>query len=174
MARHAHPVAVVAKTRDQPRGIVMDAIAVGLRPAIYGTGWEEFVDPSLVVAPYVPNDELPAVYSSVGVLLNDHWPSMREWGFVSNRLFDALACGTAVVSDPLPELEELFGGAVASYEQPEDLLRLVRELANAGDEVRTLIDRARRAVLDRHTFDARAESVLRLLADLGSPRAAST
>jgi len=53
----------------------------------------------LVVSDYIPNEELPAVYASVGVLLNDHWQTMRERGFVSNRLFDALACGTPVISN---------------------------------------------------------------------------
>ena len=63
---HAHDVAVVAKSRDVFRSSVADAIAAGLRPAIYGSGWETFVDPALVVADYVPNEELPVVYSSVG------------------------------------------------------------------------------------------------------------
>ena len=73
-------VTVVAKSRDQYRTAVADAIESGLRPSIYGSGWEPFVDQALVVREYVPNDELPNVYSSVGVLLNDHWQTMREHG----------------------------------------------------------------------------------------------
>ena len=87
----------------------------GIRPAIYGSGWEEFVDPSLVVAPYVANEDLPIVYASAGVVLNDHWATMRADGFVSNRIFDVLACGTPVISDHLPEIAELFGDAVPTY-----------------------------------------------------------
>ena len=56
---HAHDVAVVAKSRDVFRTSVADAIAGGIRPAIYGSGWEPFVDPALVVSDYVPNEELP-------------------------------------------------------------------------------------------------------------------
>mgnify|MGYP003325756257 CR=1 FL=1 len=41
---------------------------------------------------------------------------MREWGFVSNRIFDVLACGTPVISDPVPGLHELFGDAVVTVE----------------------------------------------------------
>jgi len=63
---HGHDVAVVAKSRDVFRSSVADAIAAGIRPAIYGSGWESFVDPELVVRDYVPNEELPIVYSSVG------------------------------------------------------------------------------------------------------------
>ena len=38
-------------------------------------------------------------YSSAKIVLNDHWPDMRAHGFLSNRLYDALACGAFVISD---------------------------------------------------------------------------
>ena len=59
-------------------------------------------DPELIVAEHIENDQFPAVYSSAGVVLNDHWRTMQTWGFVSNRLFDVLACGTPVISDTVP------------------------------------------------------------------------
>jgi hypothetical protein len=162
-ARHAHRVAVVAKTRDFVRPIVADALAVGLRPAIYGSGWERFVDADLVVAQYVDNDELPLVYSSVGVLLNDHWETMRAWGFVSNRLFDALACGTPVVSDHLPDIATLFGDAVTTYEQPDELAARVGEILSDPTTARERAGRGRDTVLHAHTFDHRAHTLLALL-----------
>ena len=73
----------------------------------------------------MPNEDLPAVYSSVGVLLNDHWQTMHEWGFVSNRLFDALACGTPVISDDLPEIAGLFEGSVLTYRDATQLRELI-------------------------------------------------
>ena len=123
--QHAHAVAVVAMTRRVFRPAVAYALATGLRPAIYGTGWRDFVDPALIVAEFVPNDELATVYSSVGVLLNDHWDTMRNWGIVSNRLFDALACATPIVSDHMPEVGELFGDAVSTYADAEELRQAV-------------------------------------------------
>ena len=165
--QYAHAVAVVAKTRDQPRPIVMDAIASGLRPAIYGTGWDAFVDPYLIMGPYVANEDLPLVYSSVGVLLNDHWPAMRDWGFVSNRLFDALACGASVVSDHLPEIGPLFAGAVWTYEDRTDLRERVDEASRRGVDHQHLIARGRELVLTRHTFDVRVEEIGDLLARHG-------
>ncbi|MEY2459904.1 MAG: hypothetical protein QOG30_1734, partial [Acidimicrobiaceae bacterium] len=58
---HQHAVTVVARTRAVLRPVVADALAVGLRPAIYGDGWGDLVDPELVVADHVENDELPIV-----------------------------------------------------------------------------------------------------------------
>lgn len=162
-ATHAHPVAVVAKTREVVRPIVADALAAGLRPAIYGSGWERFVDPELVVAQYVANEELPVVYSSIGVLLNDHWETMRAWGFVSNRLFDALACGTPVVSDDLPEIAALFGDSVTTYRDPDELGHRVRELLADPKAARDRARRGRDTVLRAHTFDHRARTLLELI-----------
>jgi hypothetical protein len=165
--RYAHELAVVAKTRTVMRPMVADALAAGLRPAIYGSGWEEFVDPELVVADYVDNDELPLVYASTGVLLNDHWDTMRSWGFVSNRIFDALACGTPVVSDQLPEIEELFDGAVPTVEGPSALRATVDDLVARPEAARDRAGHGREQVLAAHTFEHRAQAIARALAAQG-------
>lgn len=165
--RHTHAVAVVAMTRHVFRPVVASAIEAGLRPAIYGGGWHEFVDDELIVAEFVRNEDLPVVYSSVGVLLNDHWDTMRAWGFVSNRLFDALACGTPVVSDHLPELEELFGDAVDAYTDAESLGRAVERALDDPIAARQRADAGRAEVLARHTFDHRASELLAAFARHG-------
>ncbi|MDQ1510884.1 MAG: hypothetical protein QOG50_2728 [Actinomycetota bacterium] len=157
---HRHDVAIVAKSRDVFRSAAADAVALGLRPAIYGSGWEQFVDPALVVREYVPNDELPTVYSSVGVLLNDHWQTMRDWGFVSNRLFDALACGTPVISDDLVELDDLFAGAVLEYHDARELRDLVAATLADPAAARDRAARGRELVREHHTFDHRAHEFL--------------
>ena len=50
---------------------------------------------------HVPNHLLSAYYASASIVLNDHWPDMATQGFVSNRIFDALAAGALVISDPV-------------------------------------------------------------------------
>ena len=57
---------VVAKSRDVLRPIVADAIAAGLRPAVYGGGWERLIDRGLVVSDHVQYEELPVVYPPPG------------------------------------------------------------------------------------------------------------
>jgi hypothetical protein len=159
-----HPVTVVAKTRGVLRPIVADAIAVGLRPAIYGGGWTELVDPTLVVAGHLDNEVVPIVYSSAGVVLNDHWASMRRWGFVSNRLFDVLACGAPVISDPVPGLAALFHGAVLEYHTPGELRMLVDQVLADPEPARSRAGAGRAIVVGAHTFDHRAEALLRAVA----------
>ncbi len=168
--RHRHPITVVAKTRDVLRPVVADALAVGLRPSIYGSGWRDLVDARLVVADHVDNDELPVVYSSAGVVLNDHWRTMQAWGFVSNRLFDVLACGAPVISDPVAGIVELFDGAVLEYRSPDGLRELVDQVLADPEAARARAGRGRAAVLAAHTFDHRAaELVAALRRHVNSP-----
>lgn len=168
--RFRHDVAFVGKSRDVLRLAVADAISAGLRPAIIGSGWEGLVDPSLVVSGYVPNDQLPGVYSSVGVLLNDHWDAMREWGFVSNRLYDTLACATPVISDYMPEIAELFGDAVATYRTPDEMSRQVESTLADPEAARRRAEKGRRIVLESHTFDIRARTLTGALVAHGLAR----
>jgi spore maturation protein CgeB len=163
VAQYDHELAFVGKSRDVFRPAVRDALEAGLTPAIYGTAWDQFVDRSLVKAAYVPNDELPRLYSSVGVLLNDHWEWMREWGFVSNRLFDALACGATVVSDDMPELHALFGELVTTYREPDDLGVAVKRLLSSSAERAGRAERSRALVTASHTFDTRVDELLGFL-----------
>jgi spore maturation protein CgeB len=153
-------VTVVAKTRHVLRPVVADALAAGLRPAVYGGGWRELVDPSLVVADHVDNELLPTVYSSASVVLNDHWGTMRAWSFVSNRLFDVLACGTPVISDAVDGLAELLDGAVPEYRTPTELRALVDEVLADPAAARERAGRGREIVLANHTMDHRARQLV--------------
>jgi glycosyltransferase involved in cell wall biosynthesis len=157
---HRHDVTIVAKTRDVLRPVVSDALAAGLRPAIYGGGWRGLVDPELVVADHVGNELLPVVYSSARVVLNDHWRTMRAWGFASNRLYDVLACGTPVISDAMDGIDELFDGAVLQYRTPDELRVLVDEVLADPEGARQRAERGRSVVLTNHTFDHRARELL--------------
>ncbi len=150
-------VVIVAKTRGERRPMVDNAIAAGLAPEIYGGGWASLVDPALVKADHVANADLPRVYAEAEVVLNDHWHWMREWGFVSNRLFDVMACGTPVVSDPIDGLEELFGTAIATAGGPRELRLAVDQIRNDPVSAAASAAQGRSMVLARHTFDHRGE-----------------
>ncbi|RJK95351.1 glycosyltransferase [Vallicoccus soli] len=152
-------VLFVGNSRNVYREIVRDAVEVGARPTVYGTRWEQFVDPSLVAGTRVDNAELGRLYASAGVVLNDHWEDMREHGFLSNRLFDATAAGARVVSDAVAGIE-LFAGSVRGYRDQEEL----RGLLTRPFEETFPDEAARRATAARvrreHTFDARARTLL--------------
>jgi Glycosyl transferases group 1 len=152
-----HELLFVANTRRVRRRIVDDLAGTQHDLAVYGRGWRpEFIDPRFVKGDGIPNDQVGRYYSSAAIVLNDHWDDMRDEGFLSNRLYDALAAGAFVISDRIAGIGAEFDDAVVTYEGPTDLAALVDRYLADPDERRRLAERGRAAVLARHTFDARA------------------
>jgi hypothetical protein len=128
--------------------------------AVWGQGWGRVLPPGLVVGQHLPNDEVRRAYSSAAIVLNDHWDDMREQGIVSNRVFDALACGALAISDHLPEIHERFGDAVVTYRTPDDLHASVARLLADPAERAERAARGRELVLAAHTFRHRVDTLL--------------
>lgn len=164
---HQHRLMVVANARGGQRAAVADAFAAGLRPSVYGEGWEGRIAAEQWAGSYLGPAELPVAYASAEVVLNDHWDTMRHWGFVSNRIFDVLACGTPVVSDHLPEITELFGDVVPTWRDPGQLRQIVEVLWSDPSGAADLAAKGRHLVLEGHTFDHRAAELHGLLARHG-------
>ncbi len=155
-----HDLLFVGRSRNVLRPIVKDVVEARLDLDIYGDGWEQFGLGDLVVEQYLPNELAGAAYASAGVVLNDHWRDMADHGFISNRLFDAVACGARVVSDEVAGLSSLFGGCVQTYQNLDDLRRLLgkdRDQYFPDDEARRII--AEKVAVE-HSFDARARELL--------------
>lgn len=158
-----HAVAFVGNWRGEFRRIVWDAIEAGHPPALYGRGWD-LLAPERAVAEHVPHADLARLYSSCDVLLCDHWDDMRRHGFVSNRVFDALACETFVIADDNPALAEELPGAVVTYSSPAELREELDRYLAQPDERKRIARRGRAMVLAEHTVERRAERLLEIVA----------
>lgn len=165
----------VGKTRAVFRPIIRDALEVGADLTIYGDGWEEFIDTSYVAAEFLDNAEVPAAYRRARVVLNDHWDDMARDGFVSNRLFDAVATGARVISDDVRGLPTEFGGSVQIYRSTEELAALLDPASPRWPSPAALLLNAA-ATARAHSFDDRARALLAtaLSARRGRPRSSAT
>lgn len=156
-----HAVLFVGTSRDVERPIIHDAVSVGLPLSVYGHGWEPYIPRHYVKAQHMSNTRLGAEYRAAGVVLNDHWSDMRDYGFISNRLFDAVASGARVISDDVVGLRDVFGDTVQVYETPEDLVKWSSMpdpsvVFGTDEHIRAEAARIHRD----HGFDARARSLL--------------
>lgn len=159
------PVLFIGSTRGHERPIVRDAIAAGHPPAIWGVGWEGMVDEQLVRGTFLPNDEVPAAYAAAGVVLNDHWADMAAQGFLSNRIFDAVAAGAAVISDEAVGLQDVLP-SVRTYRSVDDLRALLNDPSLLPDAQERAS--AASAVAREHSFDARAQQLIERAQELRS------
>ncbi len=105
---------------------------------IYGPGWKT------AKAPYLDNNILRKHYSSAKIVLNDTREGMKEFGFISNRIFDATACETLIISDYMPEIEEIYGDTVPMYKTKEELISLVKYYLDDKNQAERK-DKAKRA-----------------------------
>jgi hypothetical protein len=155
----------VGNSRGVYRTAVHWAIEQELPIRITGHGWDGILPSGITAEPFVPNNLLNEVFNSGAIVLADHWPDMARLGFVSNRVFDAAASGTFVLSDRLPGLDEVFGSSVAEFNSADELRALAETyLGNPIERNRHAAD-ARQIVLEKHTFDHRSEAFVTVLTD---------
>jgi Glycosyltransferases involved in cell wall biogenesis len=147
----------IGNSRKEYRQIVRWAVEAGLPLDVIGQDWEEYIPSENILAQNASNRSLSSYYGTAAFVLNDHWQSMRDFGFVSNRIFDVLAAGGQLISDRLPSIESLFGNAVISVEGAEEL----RDVVANGAMNRSLEQRweLARIVHEQHSFDRRADTL---------------
>lgn len=156
----------VGITRGVYREIVKDVLKTNHDVSVYGMGWDKYIDEKYIKGQFIPNEELHKYYSSCKILLNDHWEDMKEEDFPSNRLFDALACGTFVISDKIPSADTIFEGSIVTYDDAEDLNEKIDYYLAHEEERVKLAQKGQKIVLENHTFDNRVEEILSALCDL--------
>ncbi|MDO5836953.1 MAG: glycosyltransferase [Methanobacterium sp.] len=159
--KYKHDLLFVGNSRGVYRKIIKDLLPTDEDLAVYGAGWEGLIDKKYIKGEHIPNKELRKAYSSCKILLCDHWDDMRDKGFLSNRLFDASACGAFIISDKVRGVEDVFGDVVVTYVHPDELQSFINHyLINY---VRKAESFDRNNVLD-FTFEKRIELIIQLLA----------
>jgi hypothetical protein len=156
----------VGNWRSVVRRVVWDALDAEGDLDLYGQGWH-YVAPEHTRAEHIPNAEVHRVYSSARMVLADHWDDMRQHGFVSNRVCDALACGAFVICDDFPAVRRLFGDGLVTYHGREDLREHIARYRTDDEQRGRIAARGRELVLRHHTVDQRAAELLLLLERLG-------
>ena len=112
---------------------------------------------------HLPPAEHPGFFSSSRMTLNVTRKAMAENGWCpSGRLFEAAACGTPLLSDPWPGLEDFFepGGEILVAHDTEEALA---SLQLSDEELGRISTAAREKVLTQHTASKRAVELVQLL-----------
>ena len=128
----------------------------GIRLAVFGDNWGGILEgpyASWWKARQIPGDELKYYYSSADIVLNDTRADMIEAGFISNRIFDATACKAFVISDYMPEIEEIYGDAVPMYKNRQEFQELIEYYLAHPEERRAKAERAYQITMARFTAD---------------------
>jgi spore maturation protein CgeB len=128
--------------------------------------------PNIYFVRHLPPCEHAAFFSSSRLTLNLTRRSMARMGWCpSGRLFEAAACGAAVVSDCWDGLDEFFcpGSELLVADTEHDMLAA---LSLDDAEISRIGRNARERTLDQHTSAHRAAELCRLLEDVHRPQIA--
>jgi len=159
----------VGNSRREYRTMVRWCLQRNIPLELYGGGWDGIVAPDLVRAQNIANDELAGYYASHLILLNDHWDSMRDNGFISNRMFDGSAVATPILTDKVQGLAEVFGDTISTAETIDAFEAVIKDcLANPAPYLARARD-AQRIVLAHHTFDHRAVELNAIIEQVTKP-----
>jgi spore maturation protein CgeB len=122
---------------------------------------------------HLPPEEHPAFFSSSRLTLNVTRRPMAEMGWCpSGRLFEAAACGAAIVSDAWDGLETFFAPDSEIFiAQSTDDAVAVLELDDAT--IRRVGAAARERTLALHTSDHRAGELIEILESARAPAGAA-
>jgi O-antigen biosynthesis protein len=162
----AEELLFVGNSRKQYREAVRFAVQAKMPIGVYGTFWSMFLPPDYIRGEYIDNSVLRQHYTRCTILLNDHWSSMRDRGFISNRLFDAAAAGAFMISDAVEDGVAVLGEDLVTYASEDDFRDQVEYYLSHPEERRRRAERLRSHVLSAHTFAHRAEVILERIAEL--------
>lgn len=152
-ARNGRCRAVIADLRKtSPAGVVK----------VVGQGWGEFVPQEWILAEFVAPEALPDLYRRAKVVLNDHQETMRQHGFINNRVYDLAMLRVFQISNAVPGLDEL---GVPSYAEPEQLRQLLDHYLNNAPARSQVADRVYDACRG-FTFAERAGEIVRHIRSL--------
>lgn len=147
-----------ARPRGGMRPAVQALLESGESFTVWGKGWERFVPQKNLGGTYYDYSQLEELYASSEFTLNDHHPDMAKWGFVSFRIYDALASGGFVVSDRNPCIEEIFEDTVPQFSDGKDLKEIFCYFRAHPEEKERLRRRGMEIALS-HNWEARAEQI---------------
>ncbi|WP_132464235.1 glycosyltransferase family protein [Rhodovulum marinum] len=158
-ARKAEVLFVGNRRKDFERPVVELALKTGHSLCVWGRNWEGRLPDGVFCGRELPYSVLGAHYASARVVLNDHHPSMLAHGFVSNRLYDVLACGRPVLNEDMPGIPEDLRDAVFRYTPDTFARRLEQALDFCRQERNALSEHVRH----NHSFDNRAREIARVI-----------
>ena len=155
----ANNLLFVGNTRGIHRSAVRTASVIRNDLEVVGKGWEKYISRKQIKAQSLNHEQVAREYQNTKVVLCDHWSDMATQGFISNRIFDALACGATVISDYVAGLENYFDNSVITFNNPSELEVILKEDFSSDSE-NPVSQEVADDIAKNHTFLNRAQALI--------------
>ena len=147
---------------------IMDCIepeALPYKLRIFGKNWEKVPKFAEYTGGFLEYWKMPLVYKYTTLVVDDANHATVKFGAVNSRVFDALAVGRLVLTNGEKGAEETFGGMLPVFRSAREFKALTTFYMEHPADRESLIKRLQKFVLENHTYDIRANTLLRLIVD---------
>jgi GT2 family glycosyltransferase/spore maturation protein CgeB len=135
---------------------------------LFGRGWEMVEHLRDVAQGFLPYQELPHVYASTKIVVDDANTTTKAWGSVNSRVFDALSAGCLVITNGALGARDDFDGRLPVFSNRREMEDLCAHFLANEDERVELAGQLRAHVLANHTYEVRAQDFRAILGDVMS------
>ena len=107
-------------------------------------------------------EKLPILYSNSKIVIEDHLEHLtKKWDFINSRIFEAGACGAAVLSDELMEFKRVFPkNSYLTYSNYSEFKSKLKYLLQNQSERQIIGSRLMRNIKESHSYLVRANQLI--------------
>lgn len=161
-----YDIVFVGNTRqNRTRKVISDLGDCAYQVKIWGWGWKGLIPDAWYGGEYYDNVRLNELYASSRIVLNDHHEDMQREGFINPRVLDVLASGGFVISDDVPEINNLLDYSVPAYHSPGELRALIETFICDDAERERLAEKGRQ-IASKYTYAACCREITRHISTL--------
>lgn len=131
---------------------------------IIGNHWKGFVPDKFLRSEFVEWMQLPQLYGSAKIVLNDHQETMRENGFINNRTYDLAIMNAFQISNYVEGMDEL---GIETYKNPKELIDKINFYLQNEDERIKKANQAKEKCAE-FTFNSHAEKIISYINQLAN------
>jgi len=107
----------------------------------------------------IPQEQMPALYSSSKINLNITLQDAVDWDFWNLRPLEIMACGGFLLTDRFPNLEKEFRGGAAFTGGGAEMAADIEYFLENDNERRAIAHRGMEIVRERHSIKDRAQRI---------------
>ncbi len=143
------------------RKIIQDILQTKFsrRFKVIGDGWKGVLPDDQILCEFAPYHDLPKIYGSARINLNDHHAMMLKYGFINNRTYDLAALGCFQISDAVEGLDKIGVPCYHNAQELDQLLSLYLE----DDALLERTAKITHHLCKDYTFEIRGKRMLEII-----------
>lgn len=130
---------------------------------VFGKNWEKNKILKQHTAGHINYSEIPKVYASTKIVIDDANQATKKFGSLNSRVFDAIASGKLVITNNKIGSNELFPGLLPFYTDKTDLNNLLKLYLENTEKRELLQKKLTDIVRKKHSYRERADSLIKIV-----------